>query len=121
MSVERKLQALEEQLLTSAARANAKALGRLLHDEFVEFGSSGRIFDKPKIIAALAQGSPWQYTLSEFRVVRLSEDTYLVTYRLTIGELTSPSLLQTLRSSIWKCVGSEWKLFFHQGTRTNAL
>jgi hypothetical protein len=37
---------LEEQLVAPAVRASADALDRLVSDEFVEFGSSGRVYTK---------------------------------------------------------------------------
>ena len=120
-NLEQELRSLEEHLLSTEVRANAEALGRVLHDDFVEFGSSGRIFDKRTIIGALAQETPWQYTLSEFHAETLCEDIALVTYRLSVGESASTPQRETLRSSIWKRVAGEWKLFFHQGTRANAF
>ena len=47
------LRELEERLLQPDVRRSPRAVADLLADEFVEFGSAGRIFDKPQIIAAL--------------------------------------------------------------------
>ena len=47
------LRRLEEQLLQPETRSSADQLGKLLADEFIEFGSSGRVFDKAKIIESL--------------------------------------------------------------------
>ncbi len=113
--VAQELRALEEYLLRSDVRANPDLLQAVLDDDFVEFGSSGRIFDKRSITHALAQEAPWQYTLSEFHATTLSEEVVLVTYRLNIAEI------KTLRSSLWKRVNGTWKIVFHQGTRTNAF
>ena len=49
------LRSLEEQLLQPEIRKNSEKLGDLLADEFVEFGSSGRTFDKRSIIDRLPQ------------------------------------------------------------------
>jgi hypothetical protein len=40
------LRSLEEQLLQSDIRRSAAKVGDLLADDFVEFGSSGRVFSK---------------------------------------------------------------------------
>src|SRR4051812_18595373 len=106
--VARHLRELEEYLLRTDVRANAGLLQSLLDDEFVEFGSSGRVFDKQSITGALAEEAPWQYTLSDFHVTALSEEVVLVTYRLTIAEI------KTLRSSLWKRMNGVWKIVFHQ-------
>jgi hypothetical protein len=49
------LRGLEEELLKPEVRRSADRLSHLLADEFVEFGSSGRIFDKRQIIESLKQ------------------------------------------------------------------
>jgi hypothetical protein len=44
---------LEEDLLKPEVRRSAERVNCLLADDFIEFGSSGRIFDKRGIIEAL--------------------------------------------------------------------
>jgi uncharacterized protein DUF4440 len=44
---------LEERLLEPSVRSAADELTDWLADEFVEFGSSGRVYDKPPVIDAL--------------------------------------------------------------------
>jgi len=85
----------------------------LLADEFVEFASTGEVFDKPAILEALAAeakaGVPPR-ALEDLRVQALSPDAVLVTYRSrTRGK-------SALRSSIWKRIGGRWQMLFHQGT-----
>ncbi len=51
-------------------------------------------------------------SVSNFTLHLLADDVALATYQLenrTRGN-------HTLRSSIWKQVDSQWKMFFHQGT-----
>ena len=55
-------------------------------------------------------------TLSEFEIHQLSTDTVLTTYRI-FNEI---KMQHTLRSSIWKFSDGKWKMFFHQGTPTQA-
>jgi len=89
-------------------RASAVELDRLISDEFVEFGSSGRVFDKRAIIALLnaEPGLRGTSTIVEFRVLALTGDAVLATYRLS----------GSLRSSVWRIERDEWRILFHQGT-----
>jgi hypothetical protein len=101
---------LEERLLRPEVRASAAALEALLADDFVEFGSSGTVYDKHSIIAALLReeldGEPC--TMRDFAARRLAPGVVLVTYRITES--------RTLRSSIWRAVDERWQMVFHQGT-----
>jgi len=106
-----KFRALEERLLDPNVRRSPSQVGDLLADDFVEFGSSGRVYDKPTVIAALKQepGFDDPRTISKFSVRELSPSITLVTYQISESS--------TLRSSIWRFHGDHWKLVFHQGTR----
>jgi hypothetical protein len=46
---------LEEQLLQVEVRRSIQDFADLLADEFVEFGSSGRVFNKQQLIESLHQ------------------------------------------------------------------
>lgn len=106
------LRALEERLLRLETRTSAADLAALLTDDFVEFGSSGRVFDKAAIIASLAsETDALVHRIEDFRAVALAADVALVTYRLVVT--AAPSL----RSSLWRRTGDHWRLQFHQGTR----
>lgn len=115
--LQRHLRFLEEQLLQPAIRGDAAALSALLCDDFVEFGSSGRIFDKRSIVVALATETPGLHTISEFKLMSLGKDTALVRYRLSRRAAPDAAPLESLRSSVWRNVRGEWKMAFHQGTR----
>ena len=54
-ALEGHLHQLEEPLLQPNVRKFAAEVSQLLAGEFIEFGSSGRIFDKQQIIASLRQ------------------------------------------------------------------
>jgi hypothetical protein len=104
------LRDLEERLLHPSVRASPDEVATLLADEFIEFGSSGRIYDKQQIIRLLQeeQGEA-QLTMAEFSARRLSADTVLVTYRVVES--------RTMRSSIWCFQEGRWRMVFHQGTK----
>ncbi|WP_422367372.1 DUF4440 domain-containing protein [Pelagibius sp.] len=106
------LRALEVRLMDPLVRRSPREVDSLLADDFIEFGSSGRIYDKPTMIEALQQapGFDGPRTITEFNARELSPSIMLVTYR--IRETA------TLRSSIWRSNGKHWKMAFHQGTRS---
>ena len=47
------LRRLEERLLQPEVRQSAEAVADLLADDFIEFGSSGQVFNKQQIIEGL--------------------------------------------------------------------
>jgi hypothetical protein len=115
--LERHLLALEERLLDPATRTDAARLESLLCDDFVEFGSSGRVFDKSSIAMALSSEAPTLHAISEFKLLALTEDAAFVTYRLSRRAALNGVPTDSLRSSMWRNVRGEWKMAFHQGTR----
>ena len=101
-------------------RRSAEELGELLADEFVEFGSSGLIFDKQSIIEHLSEESPIRVSVTDFKMLTLAPDVALVTYLAAVFEGAEESASHSMRSSIWKLVGDKWQMVFHQGTPTPA-
>jgi hypothetical protein len=114
------LRLLEESLLQSEVRRSSTALDDLLADDFIEIGSSGRVFDKARIISALREESARRSrAIRDFRVRILAPSVVLATYRL-IGRDGDAPPRHTLRSSIWKRAGERWQMVFHQGTLSRA-
>lgn len=119
------LRRLEEELLKPEVRHAPDRVGDLLWDDFVEFGSSGGIFNKQQVMEALEQEGPpdpaIRLSLVDFVATRLASDVILVTYR-TIQE-GGPGAKQEsrLRSSIWKLIEGRWQMVFHQGTPSTRL
>jgi hypothetical protein len=113
------LRRLEERLLRPEVRSSAEQVGRLLADDFIEFGSSGHAYDKRQTIEALRQETPdptVRLSLTEFVARRLAPEVILVTYRtIQRGGPEGPEKSR-LRSSIWKVVEGRWQMVFHQGT-----
>jgi hypothetical protein len=103
---EQQIRALEELLLTPAVRASRFELESLLSDQFVEFGSSGRVYSKAEMIEALIASPGCTATVSDFRVLALAANVMLATYRSE----------HALRSSLWRREGNDWRMIFHQGT-----
>jgi hypothetical protein len=116
MSVPEVLHELEQRLLDSTTRKNAEAVASLLTDDFQEFGSSGRIYSKPEIIAALQAETEVCISMRDFEARFLAENIALITYISTKVEQGS-SPVEALRSSIWALRDDRWQMLFHQGTR----
>jgi GNAT superfamily N-acetyltransferase len=115
-----RIRSLELQLLEPTVRASREALDRLLADDFVEFGSSGRIFDKAQILSELPTQPPLDHTLRDFRVAYHGATEILVTYRITLRDPTVRHGRESLRCSLWRRDDSGWRIVFHQGTPIGA-
>jgi hypothetical protein len=107
------LRELENKLLDPTVRQSPAELGRLLADEFVEFGSSGNVYHKQDCVGGIP---PVRIDVSDFQARLLAPGLALVTYRAFNHEPSRPHLAHTLRSSIWKLIGGQWQMIFHQGT-----
>ena len=102
--------AAEQLLLTTTTTGDAELIDRLLHQDFVEFGVSGKTWDRDDIIRLLSAkpGSPGR--VHDFCPVRIGPDAVLLTFRID-GDRSA------LCSSVWLRDGSSgWRLRFHQGT-----
>lgn len=113
-----KIRTLEEMLLQPAVRSSAERLAKLLDDDFVEFGSSGKTYSKVQIVNRLPHETGVAYTMLDFKMRQLAPDVVFTTYRTArlIGSQGQPSY--ALRCSIWKHSGGHWRMVFHQGTPT---
>lgn len=106
------LEALELELLEPDTRRDANRLRTLVRDDFIEFGSSGRVYEKAMLIEMLAKEEQGKVLIRDFAVRELAGEVALVTYR-TVGT----SGQEARRSSVWVKEDPGWKLVFHQGTR----
>lgn len=111
---------LEQALHRPEVRASRAAVAALLADSFMEFGSSGRIYDKTLVIDALAKEAAAPPSplpeLSNFTVQMLAPDAVLVTYRSARPAVGEAAERNVLRSSIWQQTAGTWQMLFHQGT-----
>jgi hypothetical protein len=105
---------LEERLAQVGRKLSPEEASSLIADDFVEFGSSGKIWSKTEIIAAISEWSPIERIVEDFSVRELSPSVCLVTYKVfSPGRRDSR---HALRSSIWHQNGGKWQIVFHQGT-----
>ncbi|WP_374351110.1 DUF4440 domain-containing protein [Chitinimonas sp.] len=111
------LQAHLIDLETELLRADARRLDALLDEAFEEIGASGRTFGKADVLARLPAEAAPRFLPEAFTARMLAEGLAQLCYRLTIirpGEAPTHSL----RSSLWRRRGVEWRMVFHQGTPT---
>jgi hypothetical protein len=87
---------------------------------FFEIGASGRVYTRDFILDTLEQrhrtpgSEPDLWNASDFRLRRLSTDTWLISYLLEQQLPSGPRL--TRRSTLWQQTSRGWQILFHQGT-----
>ncbi|MEU2670585.1 nuclear transport factor 2 family protein [Streptomyces sp. NPDC007164] len=103
----------ELRLLDPAVRASAGLLSQVLHPDYREIDSSGRVWNRDTMIASLTAVDaprPGQMTASRMSGVQLADGLVHLTYDTeTKGHLAH-------RSSVWRLTESGWELYFHQAT-----
>lgn len=109
---------LETALHKKQVRHSAEAVSALLADDFMEFGSSGRIFNKSAVIEALkSEVVDGQVAVENFQVRELAPGVALVTYIASRQDGNGSTVMRALRSSLWRHANGRWQITFHQGTR----
>lgn len=111
------LRAREQALLDPAVRRDRARVAELLADDFLEFGSSGRIWTREAILDLLATESYDPPAMEEFQCDLIGEDVALVTYKTVRADAASGLRAEVLRSSIWIREAGDWRVRFHQGTK----
>jgi hypothetical protein len=111
-SLEEEILYLEKQLMTY----DYNELKERLAENFLEYGSSGNIFDKKAQLDAVREDktvtNSIRFTVTDFNIKLLAADVVLATYR----SLRHNDNKLVLRSSIWKRNEGKWQMVFHQGT-----
>jgi hypothetical protein len=111
---------LETSLHRKQIRNCVHATSALLADAFIEFGSSGKVFNKSSILESMRREKlDQQITVEDFAARELAPDVVLVTY-ISKKVARDQLAVSTLRSSIWKRFDGKWQMIFHQGTITSA-
>ncbi|MDR3741098.1 MAG: DUF4440 domain-containing protein [Terracidiphilus sp.] len=112
----------ELQLLSPQVRRDRIRVGRMLAQDFVEFGASGRTWSREEALEELAREEQFETPVVEdFRCRQLAEDVVLVTYRTVRGDAGANGRQINLRSSVWCKQAKGWVMRFHQGTRATGV
>ena len=88
----------------------------LLAEDFGEFGSSGKIYDKEIQLSPVTEHGcdEIQFNIVGFEVIELTDCLVQTRYKTEHKQTGKKSL----RSSLWRLENNQWRLFFHQGTLT---
>jgi hypothetical protein len=103
-------------MLQPDVRKTATRLDALLAEGFIEFGSSGLVFNKQDIIDSLRSESPVRRSLTDFKALPLGPGAVLTTYRVVRYGAPGEQPIHSLRSSVWRLLDGRWQVVFHQGT-----
>ncbi len=106
---------LETDLLKPEIRSSKEELDKLISNDFIEYGSSGLVYDKNKILERLPNSDSPTYILYDFDFVILSEGTIQTRFKTDKIEIDGTKT-SSLRSSIWRKTNDKWQILFHQGT-----
>ncbi len=105
---------LERRILDPESIKNFSIINNILAESFLEFGSSGKIYNKQGVIEALSNSISADINITDFDIHFLADDLFLVTYK-AVRDLNNGKSC-SLRSSIWKYLDNRWQIIFHQGT-----
>ena len=106
------LRRLERSLWDPITRYDGAHMEAVLAPDFVEFGRSGRVYDRAAVLDVASRD--FTAVLSDIAVRLIGDDAALVTYR---SELRMEGRVERgNRSSLWRRDGTTWLLEFHQGT-----
>lgn len=117
MNLEKQILKYEYDFFIKKFCDDAQNLNDRIHDEFIEFGKSGEVFDKTSIIEYLNNlDTDRDIEILSFEIKNLKEDFVLANYISNENE----DGIKALRTSIWVKENMNWKLYFHQGTITES-
>lgn len=105
---------LEELLLSYETRHDISQLEALLHNDFLEIGSTWRIFWKDDCLKRLPTEDKFDYSISNISGNILDNNLVQIIYSLVIIKDNKEML--TNRSSLWLNNNWNWQMRFHQWT-----
>ena len=119
-NLKEKITSLEKELLKPEVRADVEWLKGLIHDDFLEFSSSGNRYGKAFVLENLPkEEGTLAFQASKFEFRQLSEDVVQLIYESKVKSLSTGEMKEARRSSLWKLESEHWQMIFHQGTPKN--
>jgi hypothetical protein len=105
---------LELLLMKSTSPSDISIPEKLLSENFLEFGASGKSYNKQETLSALrkraSNHAADNWIPYNFTCMAITDSAYLLTYCVQRNDGLS------MRSSIWKKSNNQWQILFHQGT-----
>jgi len=103
----------QKQFLQSAQTKDAAAVDRAVADDFLGIGTNGDFYDKSEVVESAHGGVPKDTRAYDFHVVKLNDDSAVVSYNLIVpGE--HPRYRHM--TDTWARIDGRWKLKFRQIT-----
>jgi hypothetical protein len=116
------LRDLEVGLHQPHVHSDVGRLDALLHDSFLEFGRSGRSYNKADILRELPlRQSAVTLWSQDFSLAEIADGVALLTYKSADLDANGAMSRHTLRASLWQRTARGWQMRFHQGTPTDAF
>jgi len=113
------LQSLEKKLLSVEGRADAEFINEVLADDFEECGASGRIFGKDDVLSRLPyENASVSFDLVDIETKFIAESIAMNCFIVKV--VAKDSSRSSRRVSLWRHVGEDWQMFYHQGTNLKA-
>lgn len=112
------LEHLEEELWREETRFDHGRMGEVIAPDFLEFGRSGRVYQREDTLAIPRGPIDAVIPLPDFRARLLHPDVAQVTYNSAVRY--GGVVQRARRSSIWSRTANGWVLRFHQGTPYDA-
>ncbi|HEY9167034.1 MAG TPA: nuclear transport factor 2 family protein [Candidatus Kryptonia bacterium] len=87
-------------------------------DDFIAVEADGRTYTKAEVVPLIPQGESFDYELTEFKIIMISEAAAIVSYNASVvfeSDSTKGKAI-FLASSVWTKVRNKWLLKFHQKT-----
>ena len=108
----------EKALLTYEVRCSPERLRAFISDDFREIGASGAYFGLAEVLENVPLNAQnWSAVAQNFECRHLSDDIVQVVFQCVITHDIGSEPVYSLRSSIWRLEGGQWKMVFHQGTK----
>jgi hypothetical protein len=111
MEIYREIESFERELVDPEIRKDSERIAELLSAEFMEFGSSGKVYRKRDVLDSAKRPGSATYQLSGFAFKKLGDKHILVMYQ-SINSYNEIAL----RSSIWVNENGSWQMLHHQST-----
>jgi hypothetical protein len=109
----------ETSLHKKEVRNSREKVGRLIADDFIEFGKSGGIFYKKDTLDGLeGEKADLEIEVTDFTARTLAPEVVLTTYKATMIDSDNATKVSTNRSSVWIKRNGRWQITFHQGTKS---
>ena len=110
---------LEKKLMDHDVRSNADKIKELLEKDFIEFGSTGKVYKYTEgDVFDNSDNKNISYEILSYAFRQLAPDVVLMIYKVKKTDLIMKKEELTLRSSIWRKKSEDVKMVFHQGTKT---